>query len=127
MSYKSELKKMKDNRAKYFPLIELLLYVERNTKKGDLPIEMTDVSRIALVMELMDIGYINKNSFIIKRDRRDITGLFYNGAYPLTDAGIKVYSQYLHERKRKFKFGIIMATLALIVMSVVLYFTLSEL
>ena len=124
MNYKSELKKMKENRKKYFPLIEVLLYVERNTKKDDLPLEMTDISQIALVMELIDIGYINKNSFIIKKDRSDIKGLFYNGGYPLTDAGINVYRQHLHERKTKFKFGILLVILALVVMSVILYFTL---
>jgi len=124
MNYKSELKKMKEHRKKYFSLIEVLLYVERNTKKDDLPLEMTDVSQIALVMELIDIGYIDKNSFIIKRDRRDIKGLFYSGGYPLTDAGIKIYRQHLHERKTKFKFGILLVIIVLIIMSVVLYITL---
>ena len=124
MSYKSEIKKMKENRKKYFQLIEVLLYVERNKKTENLPLEMTDVSQIALVLELIDIGYINKNSFIIRKDRRDITGLFYNGGYPLTDAGVKVYNQHLHERKAKFKFGILLVILVLIVMFVVLYFTL---
>ncbi|MCL2155555.1 MAG: hypothetical protein FWH53_07830 [Leptospirales bacterium] len=118
MNYKSEIKKMNENRKKYFPLIEILLYVERNTKKENLPLEMTDVSQIALVMELMDIGYINKNSFIIKRDRRDIRGLFYNGGFPLTDAGIKVYRQNLHERKTKFKLGMLLVIIVLIVMSI---------
>ena len=118
MNYKSEIKKMKENREKYFPLMEILLYVERNTKQEDLPIEMTDVNQIALVIELIDIGYINKNSFIIKRDRRDITGLFYTGGYPLTDAGINVYRQHLHERKTKFKLGMLLVIIVLIVMSI---------
>jgi hypothetical protein len=119
MNYKSEIKKMNENRKKYFPLMEILLYVERNTKKEDLPIEMTDVSQIALVLELIDIGYVDKNSFIIKRDRRDIKGLFFSGGYPLTDAGIKVYRQNLHERKTKFKLGIILVIFVLIAMSII--------
>jgi len=123
MNYKSEIKKMKEHRKTYFPLMEMLLYVERKTKKEDLPLEMTDVSQIALVMELIDIGYINKNSFIIQRERRDITGLFYNGDYPLTDAGIKVYRQYLHERKANFKVGLLLIAIVLIAM-LVLYIAL---
>ena len=122
MNYKAEMKKMKENREKYFPLMEVLLYVERNAKKEDLPIQMTDVSQIALIMELIDIGYIDKKSFIIERSRRDIEGLYYNGGYPLTDAGINVYRQHLHERKTKFKFGILLVILALIIMSFILYF-----
>ena len=121
MDYKSEIKKMEVNREKYFQLIEILLYVERKTNKEDLPIEMTDVNRIALVMELIDIGYIDKNSFIIEINRRDITGLFYKGGFPLTDAGIKVYRQHLHERKAKFKSGILLLILMLIVMSIIFF------
>ena len=123
INYKAEIKKMKENRKKYFPLIEMLLYVERNTEKDNLPLEMTDVSQIAIVLELIDIGYIDKNSFIIKRDRRDITGLFYRGGYPLTDAGIQAYRQFLHERKTNFKLGLLLLLIALIGM-LLLYFIL---
>ena len=121
MDYKSEMKKMIENRKKYFPLIELLLYVERNTNKDELPIEMTDVNHIALVLELISIGYIDKNSFIVKRNRTDITGLFYKGGFPLTDAGIKVYRQYLHDRKKSFKLGILLLVLMLGVMAVIYF------
>ena len=121
MDYKSEINKMKGNRKKYFPLIELLLYVERKTNEEELPIEMTDVNHIALVLELIDIGYLDKNSFIINKNRRDIKGLFYKGGYPLTDAGIKVYRQYLHERKKSFKLGILLLILMLIVMAVIYF------
>ena len=123
MDYKSEIKKMKENREKYFPLIEILLYVERKTNKEDLPIEMTDVNHIALVMELIDIGYVDRNSFIIKRNRRDITGLFYKGGFPLTEHGIKIYRQYLQERKTSFKLGIIVLILMLIAMAILYLYT----
>ena len=98
----------------------MLLYVESRTGKKDLPIEMTGASQIALVMELMDIGYLNKDSFIINRNRRDITGLFYRGGNPLTQPGIDVYRQYLHERRGKFIRGIMLAALMLII--VILFF-----
>ena len=116
MSYKSKIKEIKSNREKYFPLIEMLLYVEKKTDKSELPIEMTDISQIALVMELIDIGYIDKESFIIKRNRRDITGLFYKGGYPLTAEGVKVYRQYLDERKKKYIRGVILIFLMLMAM-----------
>ena len=123
IDYKAEIKKMKENRKKYFPLIEMLLYVERTTEKDNLPLEMTDVSQIATVLELIDIGYIDKNSFIIKRDRRDITGLFYRGGYPLTEAGIKAYRHFLHERRTGFKLAFLLLIIALIG-TLLLYFIL---
>lgn len=114
--YKSQMNELKDNRDKYFPLIELLLYVEKKTDPNELPIEMSDISQIALVMELIDIGYLNKDSFVIEKQRRDITGLFFNGGYPLTEAGIKVYNQHLQERKKKFIHGAMLIGLALLTM-----------
>jgi len=120
INYKSKINEMKQNREKYFPLIEMLLYVERKTGKDDLPIEMTDISQIAVVMELIDLGYIDKEAFIIKKHRRDITGLFYNGGYPLTDAGIKVYRQHLHDRRGKFIRGLML--IALVFLAMILFY-----
>ncbi len=113
VKYKSKIKELKENREKYFPLIEMLLYVEKKTEKKDLPIEMTDISQMALAMELIDIGYLNKDSFIITKHKRDVTGLFYNGGYPLTEAGIKVYRQHLEERKKKFVRGVMLIAIML--------------
>ncbi len=113
MDYKSKINEMKNNREKYFPLIETLLYVEKKTDKSELPIEMTDPGQMALLMELIDLGYVDKNAFIINKNRRDITGLFYRGGYPLTSEGIKVYRQFLGERKKKFLRGLMLVTLVL--------------
>lgn len=118
MSYKSMMNEMKENREKYFPLIETLLYVEKKTERKDLPIEMTDVSQIALVMELIDLGYLNRDAFIIKKSRKDITGLFYKGGYPLTNAGVKVYRQHLHDRRGKFIRGLMLIGLVVLGMFV---------
>ncbi len=123
MSYKSEMNKLKENRKKYFPLMEMLLYVESKTEKRDLPAEMTDISQIAIIMELMDIGYINKEAFIINKHRQDVTGVFYSGGYPLTDAGIRVYRQHLHEKRGEFIRGLALAVfvfLAVVVFLIIL-------
>ena len=120
MSYKSEMNKLKENREKYFPLMEMLLYVESKTEKRDLPIEMTDISQIATLMELIDIGYVNKEAFIIKKHRKDITGVFYKGGYPLTGGGIKVYRQHLHEKRGKFIRGLALA--AFVILGMIVFF-----
>jgi hypothetical protein len=118
MSPKAKMKELKENREKYFPLIEMLLYIENKTEKKDLPIQMTDISQMALVMELIDIGYVDKNSFIIKKNRGDVTGLFYKGGYPLTEAGVRVYRQHLHDRRGKFIRGVMLIVLVMLAMFV---------
>lgn len=118
MKYKAKISELKANREKYFPLMEALLYVESKTDTKDLPIKMTDSPQIALLMELIDIGYVDKDSFVIDRNRSDITGVFYRGGYPLTGSGIEVYRRHLHERRGKFIRGIMLAVLALLGMIV---------
>lgn len=118
MDYKSKIKELKANREKYFPLIEMLLYVESRTDKNDLPMEMTDVSQIALVIELIDLGYLDDDCFIVNKHRMDITGLFYKGGYPLTEEGVKVYRQYLHDKRGKFIRGLMLVAIMLLVLLV---------
>jgi len=108
MSYKSKINELKVNREKYFPVIEMLLYAENSIDKENLPIGITDVSHIGTVMELIDLGYVNVDSFIINKHRRDITGLFYRGGYPLTDAGMKVYHQHLREKRGRLIRGVML-------------------
>ena len=101
MSYKSKMNELKENREKYFPLMEMLLYAESSYEKSAPPVKIADINHIATIMELIDIGYLNKDSFIIEKHRGDINGLFYSGGYPLTDSGIKVYRQHLHDKRGK--------------------------
>ncbi len=117
-----KMKELKINREKYFPVIELLLYVESRTDRDDLPIEMTDVSQMAVVMELIDIGYLDKDSFIIQKNRGNVSGLFYRGGHPLTSAGAEVYREHLHQRRGRFVRGLML--LALVILGlIVLYMT----
>jgi hypothetical protein len=101
MSYKSQMNELKKNREKYFPLMEMLLYAESSYERSDPPMKIADINHIATILELIDIGYLSKDSFIIEKHRGDINGLFYNGNYPLTDSGVKVYRQNLHEKRGK--------------------------
>ena len=108
------------HRQKYFPLIDSLLYVESKTPASELPLEMTGVDRIALLLELIDIGYINPDSFIIKKNRGDIKGLFYRGGGILTSEGIKIYRTHLHERRGLYIKGLVL--LSLLFLGMVVFF-----
>ncbi len=118
MKYKAQMHDLKKNREQYFPLMEVLLYAENRIDKNDPPVEIRDISQIALIMELIDIGYLDKDTFIINKNRRDITGMFYKGDYPLTEAGAKVYRQHLHERRIRYIQGFMLLVLVLLGMVV---------
>lgn len=111
MDYKAKMNEYRDHREKYFPLIETLLYVESKTPPAELPLEMTNAGQMALLLELIDIGYINPDSFIIKKSRGDIKGLFYRGGEILTNEGIKIYRRYLHERRGMYIKGLVLISL----------------
>jgi hypothetical protein len=95
------MNELKANREKYFPLMEMLLFAESNYEKSAPPVKIDDIIQIAVILELIDIGYLNKDSFIIEKHQGDISGLFYSGGYPLTDSGVKVYRQHLHDKRGK--------------------------
>jgi len=99
MDYRQKMNEYRSHRNKYFPLIDALLHVESKTSASDLPLEIAGAGRIALLLELIDIGYVNPDSFIIKKNRGDIKGLFYRGGDILTREGIKIYRTHLHEKR----------------------------
>lgn len=117
---KSKMKELKLNREKYFPVIELLLYVESRTDSSELPIEMTDVSQMAVVMELIDIGYLDSDCFIIQKNRGIVSGLSYKGGHPLTRQGMDIYREHLHLRRGRFVRGVMLLLLVILGL-VVLY------
>jgi hypothetical protein len=118
MDYRHKLSEYKSHRLEYFPLIDILLHVESRTPASELPLEMTDAGRIALLLELIDIGYINPDSFIIKKNRGDIRGVFYRGGEILTAEGIKIYRAHLHERRGMYIRGFALLLLVFLIMVV---------
>lgn len=118
MGYKAKMNEYRVHREKFFPLIETLMYVESKIPVSELPLEMTDTSQMALVLELIDIGYINPDSFIVKKNRGDIKGLFYRGGSILTSEGINIYRVYLHERRGMYIKGFVLLSLLFLVMAV---------
>lgn len=96
MDYKNEIKKMMKRREEYFPAFEYLLGLYRRRGEYDFPLRIEDAPFIALVIELMDIGYLDKDSFIVKKTRGNIDALYYNGGYPLTEKGMLMERAHLH-------------------------------
>jgi hypothetical protein len=87
VDYKKELKKMKKRRKRYLPVMASLMNMHLHMNKADFPFKITDPDEIRTIIELMDIGYCDADVLTVERRFEDITGLTYNGKFPLTDKG----------------------------------------
>lgn len=122
MNYKDELAKMKKHRALYFPAMSMLLDMHNDSHQNDPPVPIKDTSGISIILEMMDIGYVEKDSFIIKRDFGDIAGLYYKGGLPLTGEGMKAFSRDLADKQKKIYGIFFICILLILVLLAVLYF-----
>ncbi len=120
MDYKNEIKKMIKRRDEYFPLFDYLLGIYNNRGEYDFPLRIDGAARIALTLELIDIGYLDTESFIIKKNRGVIEALYFKGEYPLTEKGIIAHRSRLHRVRGKYiKLAVI---LSLFFLATVIYF-----
>lgn len=65
----------------------MLLDMHHSLNDAESPVSITDYNDMLIILELMDIGYVDVNAFVIKRKFEDITGLVYKGKFPLTEKG----------------------------------------
>lgn len=89
MDYRQELKKMQRNRGKYFPVIDGLLAIKECG--GSSPVHLDDPERMRTVLELIDIGYLDADAFIVNKKFGEINRIYFKGGNPLTPAGWKEY------------------------------------
>ena len=101
MNYKNELKKYKKHRKKFFPVAAKLLDMHTSLHDDDFPVTIADTNVMLVMLELLDIGYLDPNAFIIKKKFESIAGLNYNGKYPLTKKG----DVFLHQQRSSPRFN----------------------
>lgn len=100
MNYKKELNKLRKHRKQYHPIMTMLMNLYNHSKPSDFPVELIDKKEILIILELLDIGYLDENAMIIKRRFDDITSLKYTGEYPFTDGGDFFFQQNRGNIKR---------------------------
>ena len=91
MEYKKELKRLNRHRRGYYPAVSRLMDLYHGAY--DLPVELINDRDALILLELIDVGYLDEEALIIKRRFDDIVGLRYNGAYPLTESGERFYEK----------------------------------
>ena len=123
MDYRYNMKRLKKRRREYFPVFEMLLAVHTRKMEYEFPLRIESPADIALILELVDIGYLDADSFITRKNRRDITALFYNGEYPLTEDGAAVYRHHLLSKRGLYvKFLIALSFIILVAFLAMLVF-----
>ncbi len=93
MEYKKELKKLQKHRRRYYPAACRLMDLYHNAASSELPVELIDDSDALIILELIDVGYLDEDALVVKRRFDSITGLLYTGGYPLTDSGEVFYQR----------------------------------
>lgn len=93
MNYKKELNKLRKHRKQYRPVMAILLNLHDQSNSSDFPVELIDKKEILIILELLDIGYLDENALIVKRRFGDVTGLSYAGEYPFTESGDFFFQQ----------------------------------
>jgi len=120
MDYKKEMKKLMKRREQYYPAFEFLLDLYNRRGELEFPLRIDDPGRIALFIELADIGYLDKDAFIIKKTRNNIDALYFNGGYPLTEQGLLLERTHLHIRRGRYVRLVILLTF--ITLLLIIYF-----
>ena len=87
MDYKEELNKLKKHRKQYHPVMAGIMDMHDHLNQAEFPIIITALKEMLIICELLDIGYLDPNALIVKKKFDDITGVLYNGEYPLTEKG----------------------------------------
>lgn len=101
MEYKKELKKLQKHRRRYYPAVSVVMDLYHNAATADLPVELINDRDALIFLELIDVGYLDEEAMVITRRFGDITGLLFNGSYPLTDSGELFYQKERRTLKRR--------------------------
>lgn len=101
LNLKEEINKLKEHRKQYFPVLEYLLGLYNKRDTLSLPYTIENSQKIFIALELIDVGYVDKEAFIITQDRKSVTGFHFSGREPLTEKGFKILKDHL-ESKRGF-------------------------
>ncbi len=91
MNYRRELRKYGKHRKKYRPVMSMLLNLHDAAGRAEVPVIITGQNDMLIILELIDIGYLDPEALIVKKKFGDIAGVAYNGMFPFTEKGTAFY------------------------------------
>ncbi len=119
-SLRKEIEKMKSHRAVYFPVMENLIRLHRDLPKKAFPVKFSEMDEMVTILELLDIGYLDKNSFNVSESFGNVDSLSFTGAYPLTRAGNAALGQMKDLERKKSLSLVVLAVAGVVVLLFVL-------
>lgn len=125
MDYKKEIKMLGRGRERYFPVIDALL--DAGTSPDGRPLPIDDPGMMRTVLELIDIGYLDPDAFIIDKRFGEVRGLSCRGGALLTESGWAQYKMHHgQQRKRNFRRLVILSALFASTIAIFLAYILSD-
>lgn len=94
--YKDEMKKMKKHRKLYRPMLIRFFNLYKEIKDSGGPLEITGGDEMMLIVELIDLGYLDMDAVQIMKKGYTILKVVYFGKYPLTSSGEKLIEDGAH-------------------------------
>jgi|GEM_PF-778837 len=116
--YRKKLKEMSLHRQKYVGVIESVMRIYSEMKGKKQTRNLIDEPWIALLLELIDLGYLDFEVFTIEKDFGSVVAVYYNGAAPLTEEG----RAFLHDMTVDHGSKRIKITVALIILAVIVLY-----
>ncbi len=111
--YRSEMRSMLRHRREYYPAIKFLVGKCLNATAGT-PAVITDIRRMAILAELVEIGYLDNNSVVIISRFDEIEKIVCHGLYPLTESGEAFYRAEEKRVRRTMKIAIVSIAVAVV-------------
>ena len=113
--FRKKLHEMSLHRQQYVGIIETVMRIHSEMKGQRQTRNLIDEPWIALLLELIDLGYIDFEVFTIEKDFGSVVAVYYNGRDPLTEEG----RAFLHDMTFDQGSKKIKITVALIVVAVI--------
>src|SRR4030043_431251 len=92
MNYKKELNKLRKHRKRYRPVMAMLMNLHNNSNVSDFPMELIDKKEILIILELLDIGYLNEKIIFPPVDLAERSGILAVGGDLSSERLIEAYS-----------------------------------
>ena len=115
-AHEAELKRIKDHRTSYFPVLRRMMELYVSTSAGQLPVNLNDDRDVLIILELIDLEYLNHEAFNVSKRFGTIEDISFNGLEPLTETGKFVLRN--HDRDKKKRVFISIGALLFIIMVV---------
>ena len=111
--YRSEMRSMIRHRREYYPAIQYLVGKCLNATAGT-PAVITDIRKMAILAELVEIGYLDSNSVVIISRFDEIEKIVCHGLFPLTESGEEFYRAEERRVRRTMKIAIVSVAVSVV-------------